>query len=356
MKKRVLLILFVFFAYFLSLCSACINSADDFAVEVEINKNNAYLDIEKLANAKNVVFKDNSYIFQSDYDPDLAVIIKQKNVSCNNCFSIRVQTPTSSETILSPYFSFVSSPTFRNINFANKTSNYEGWNVIFSTNAKQIEFRKGNYYVSVSTFLNRRDVFIEIYENLRDCSQCSGKCLADVYGNKVCFEERFISEIVGVLSNFGIIDRIEDLFFNSRIIGKGQKTITILQSQNSQANLKEAIKKELLFLNNSKILILDSEDIDSIYFLAEDGMAGDNNKIVYDSSDKKWKYYYQTENAVTNIQVDCKEFGKENIPSMKPVFSWRNSPYYVIPLVIVISFLIIIILLTIIGRIIKNTK
>ena len=359
-KKTQFLRVFLILAIlaFLPIVRACANSVDYFALEVQFSKPGIDYDFGRFSHAGNYIVRDNNYIFQSQQNKNIATIISErKDRLCEECLNLRLQIPMETSTKKVPYFSFISSVSGKKVNMTK--SNYKDWIAIFNANS-QIELRKSNIYILLSSFSNRQDIIVEINEELASCEKCDGKCVSSFYG-KNCIPKALKEEIESVLKNYDVINNFDELFWNYRVVGYGEKTVTDLYpSYEENINWKDALIKELEFLKDNKIVNLSEDDIKETGSLAERGKAGDNYRIVYSKNnlgEYKWQYYYETLNTELTDELNCEDFTSSIIPEEKMFFSKIGIPlYYLIPLVGIIILLIILAILFLIGRGIGKKK
>ncbi|MBI2629841.1 hypothetical protein HYW76_01945 [Candidatus Pacearchaeota archaeon] len=353
--KSIFQVLAVAFLFALPMAGACINSRDSFAVEVEFNKQGITDDLSKISSAENVFSENKTYIFQSEYDKEIAsLVFRNSDDLCEGCVSLRMQIPVDSSTKKVPYFSMISSLPEKEINLTWNT-HYKDWTIFYSDNPSQIEFKKEKMYILISFLSRKRELFIELDDKLEDCSECDGKCIHSSYGES-CITKEIKEEIEDVLGYYNVISNFGELFYDYRIIGNGEKTASDLSPvASSELDLKRALEVELNFLQQSGVIGINYEDIRQIAALAQMGKAGKNYRIVYSPKNKRWIYYFQIDNPILTSEPDCRVFLPDKIPQEKIIFKKSEmSVYYSVPLFILISALILIIILIAIGRMVNR--
>ena len=340
---------------------ACINSLDDYALELILNKPNITYDLGKLAKAQPLNKQDNVFILQSQYNKELASIIKETNQSEKLLLSIRLQLPAKTEAKAIPYFSFISSLANKKISSLEEFTFFNGWKIL-SISSLYYEAKKDNIHLVINSAKNKYDLVFEINDFLQGCKNCEGKCiqqsLSNPYG-EACLDSRQKKEINTLLA-FLFNSSFEDLFYNFRVIGKGEKIVTDLSQLKQEIDFSEALKQELVFLKKNSIVNIDDKDISNLAKLADKGMAG-NSRIVYGNGN--WVYYYASVNPALTKELNCQEFSPVSIPSNTPVFQEEKiSVYYLVPILISISFVLALIVIILLARLIvkksqkKNLK
>ena len=325
----------------INLASACINSADDYAVELEMA--NITYSLANLVNFENIIHQQN-YIMQSQYSKNLASILTETQCENKTCLNLRLQMPVETKTIKIPYFSFTSS-IYKKVGL--QKTNYKDWTI--NSNENSIEVKKPGLSILATILPIKTDFIVEINKNIKECEVCDGKCLYSLIGN-FCITKEIKDELNETAIILGL--NSEDIFYSYKIIGKGDKTITDLSPISEETNFREALKQELVFLKTHKTINLSNEDIEKITDLAEKGKAGDS-KIIKSG---KWKYYYETTNKKNDIL--CREFSASLIPISKPKLIITNEKqiYYAIPILLTLFLFLVLIILLILGRIMSQTK
>jgi len=341
--------LLTFILIFPNFSSACINSADSFALEVVFNKNS--YNPNQLSALANTIQKQNSYILQSQYNRNLAAILTE--MPEDNSLSLRLQIPVETATTKIPYFSSISTITGRKINITQGTTNYKEWIIIYTNN---IEMKKEKLSIIVASLPLKYEIFLEINQKLQNCNNCEGKCVYNEYEN-TCITKKLESDIEDILKFSGLINNFNEVFQSYRVTGKGEKTITDLKPLDIGIDWQEAIKQELVWLKDEKIINITHQDIEEISQLSEEGKAG-NSKIVYSDKEEKWLYYYETPNPDLAKELNCKEFLLSDIPKNLPIIGATIgiSTYYLIPIILAFLLLLTLVILFLIARTINKRK
>jgi len=363
MKRALILLGFIgiiiIVASFLA-SALCTNSADDYAVEVLLNKEGISYNTDLLNSAQNVVIDKNKYILQSEYNPSLALIL-EKPQSPLAGLSVRIQIPVKSDTKTVPYLKF-STTSSKSLNFTGEEV-YNGWGVscIDGNPVQQCEFVKQNLDVFADRISSNYEINIEVSESLQSCKSCDGKCLSYL-GKSACFAKEQEDDIQNLLVHFGFISMSESIFTSYKISSLGNADATTISPViNDAIDWKIALKQELYRLSRDSIIIIAPSDIDSISELAAPGKAGQNSRIVYgedENNNKKWMYYYETKFPELTRLENCNEFSVSLVPTGMVVFSGDNnlSPYYIIPIVFTVFLAIMLVVLITLARVININK
>ncbi len=344
MKKVILFFLIFIMSGFVD---GCINTQDDFAVEVVV-ENYSFL---PFSSAQNYYYLNGSYIILSDYSKKIAAKLSKDNY-CDDCLSIKLQIPVQLKVREVPYLNIVSSIYNKKINLKEGVTNYKDWSILKTEDS--IELKKNKVNIFIGIVKNKYDLIIEINEELKNCEICDGYCISGG-GYNVCIPKNIKEDIEGVLVFTGLIKDFRNIFGLYRIAGYGKKLIEDLEPDINPKKIdwEEAMRQELVFLNKNKVIDLDKEDIERIVSLSKQGKAG-NSKIVYDNGE--WKYYYELENVEILPKENCQEFLKTNMPKNPVDFNGGISLYYIVPLFITLALVIFIFILILIGRFIVNRK
>lgn len=349
MKKIIFSALSLILLLQLTLVNAeCLNSADDYAVEVVLNKPDAISNLALLNSAKNVVVDNGKYILKS-INPNMGVVIE----SLGRDVSVRVQVPMKSESKSIPKLEFVTS---RKGDLNISEDFYNGWRITCGSEV-DCEFKKGKTSILASLSGTRYEIDIEINENLASCQGCDGACIASV--NSRCVNKQLRDDIENILKHSGLIDSFSELLVSYRVISSGEVIMNDLTPEASDnINWNDAMRNELLYLRNLNLIFISSEDIEEISKLANQGSAGQNSRIVYDSDAGKWNYYYKTMFPSITKLVNCQELRTSTIPAEEVSFSSGGivSGYFFVPIMITLLLFTLIGILVIIARIVEKTK
>ncbi|MEK6820434.1 MAG: hypothetical protein AABX71_01865 [Nanoarchaeota archaeon] len=340
----------------LPLTAACVNPTDSFASEVVLNKPETYYNLGRFLKAENFLYEDGRYIFQSQYNKNLATILSEISspVCKTNCLSVRLQIPLDEAEFKSYYLSVISSVVGKEISLKEETDNYKGWSII--SGKTSLELKKNQINILISSLDRRSDIIIEINEKLKICGGCDGKCVYTAEGNK-CITREMKEDIEEIMKFLGLINKFSDLFSSYRAV-EAEKTIADLKPAiEPYIDWEEAMKQELVNLKAKGIIDIEDKDIEKIAWLSERGRAGHNSRIVYSEKDREWKYYYDTENPVLIRGVGCEEFPAKNLPRKALDFRKLNfSTYYLIPGMIAFFLAVIFVILYFIARKITKMK
>lgn len=341
----------------------CINSADDYAVEVVLNKPGIGYDLTKLDNAKNILISNNQYILRSDYSSSLATILeKSSDLQCNSLpgLSVRLQIPLKAEEKSFPYLRFTSPPITGSLNISEDI--YNDWKVscVLGNPTPQCEFKKDKTTISANLAGGKYEITLETKENLKSCALCDGICIGS--SEKKCIGKLLMADVEDILKHSGLIDSFEQLVTSYKRFTTGNAIITDLSSETTnEVDWSKAISQELNFLKINNILFITGQDIDQISELAKQGAAGTNSRIVFGEDkdgNEKWMYYSQTKfPSLTKLQ-NCKELSISQIPAGSLSFSGSSnlSSYYAIPIAITSSLLILFFILIVSARLIDSRR
>ena len=361
--KKILFFAVLFFCFQCSFAKGCVNSIDSFAVEVLLNKPDISYNLGKFSLAGEVIrgnfFSSNEYIFQSQYNKNLAVILSENSDLCRrNCVSVRLQIPAQTSQTKIPRFVLLSEVYGKKINLTEDVANYKEWHITFFSDS--VELRKNNVRILVNPKLinPNNEVIIEINEKLQNCENCDGRCVSSQYG-KLCINKKLKEEIEDVLKFSGIINNFDNLFSNYKVVENSEITLTDLKPEINPDSIdwEEALRQELVWLKNREIIDIGKEDIEKVVSLAGKGKAGHNSRIVYAENEDKWLYYYETKDAQLIQETNCEEFSPLQLPQNLPFFTNLSvSPYYLIPLMASVLLFLILFVLVLIARILNKKK
>lgn len=367
MKKQLLLLIPVFLCIFISNASAaCIKTADNYAAEVVLNKPGIDSSLSKLDSAKNVIISNNQYILKSACSPSLAAILENVNdlTSGNSSgLSVRLQIPVKAEGKTYPYLEFVSTGISGTLNVTEDS--YNGWKISCAEGSLslQCEFDKGDTSILVNLVsLDKYELTIETREDLKACGTCDGRCVVGS-GESRCINKQLMSDMEDMLKHAGLVNSFDEVLVSYRLISAASITVTDLVPETSETvDWNSAMSKELAFLRSEGIISITDSDISAISKLASEGAAGQNSRIVYgedNSGNAGWLYYSQTKFPVTTQLTNCREYPLSEIPAGDVYFpspSPISNVYYLVPLVIAGSLLLLFVILAIIARAVERKK
>ena len=363
MKTFIFLAALFFLSFILAgfASAACVNNADDYAVEIVLNKPGIESNLNLLNNAKNVLIEENKYIIQSEYNPNLAVVLENQ-LGVVPGLSFRIQIPVKSEKKTLPLLKFSSSSAKGQLNVSERI--YNGWKIscVEGSPVPECEFSKESTIVSVNLVSSRKyEVVIETTEDLKVCGVCDGVCIGAV--EQRCINQNLKKDIEDILKHFGVSQSFGELLSSYRIISLGTTEKTELSPQFQQTiDWKKAVEQELFRFKQDGIVLMSDSDIDEISKLAEQGKAGQNSRIVYGQDDNRsegWLYYYETRFPTLINLVNCYVFPISLIPTGALLFSGEQSlirTYYLVPLILTSAMIFIFLVLLVVARTVDNRK
>jgi len=355
------LILLISLISVFSVSALCINTADNYAVEVLLNKPDISYDLNVFDNAQNVIIKEHQYILKSNYNPHLALILEKVSSPLQG-LSIRLQIPVKSEEENLPYLKISSTGATGIINLTGE-DNFNGWKIscVSGSPPAQCEFDKGKTSILSSMISpNKYEVVIETREELGDCISCDGRCLILPGGSK-CINRNLRDDIGSVLKYSGLVSSVEEVFLSYKLISSGNAIIIDLSPESStDIDWQEAIKQELRNLNRNSVISITEQDIEEISKLSKKGSAGQNLRIVYGEDkdgEQSWLYYYETKFPILTSLKNCNEFPSSLVPTGMLIFSSSEiSTYYLIPLILTLTLIFLLVILIFIARMINLQK
>jgi hypothetical protein len=333
----------------------CLQSTNNFASEVLLNKPGIDFKLDSLSNAKNVIINQNRYVLQSEYNPNLAVILERDS----NSLSLRLQIPVKAVQTNLQHVKFSSRMLNGKLNVSNGA--YNGWTItcLEGDPIQECEFVKGKTNILISLIsLENYEFTLESYEELGNCNACDGICILNV--NK-CIDRTIKQDIDDLLKYSGFSSSVNELLTSYRVLGSGKVSINELTPEfNGQIDWQSAMKQELTRLRRENILLITNQEIDDISLLSKEGNAGQNNRIVYGEDkqgSEKWLYYYETKlPSLTNLE-SCEEFTTSLVPTGAITFSQGQiSTLYLVPIVITFFFIVLLVILIITARFITVEK
>ena len=356
MKKIIFLTLII--SIFLSnFVISCTTSLDNFASEVLLNKNTIDSNLPILDNGDNVGNWQGAYVLQSQYNPNMTIILSQaEEPFCDNCLSVRLQIPAKMETKEINYLSILSySKSLTAIN----ESNYEGWSITCE-NKDQCYFKKDNVEIIINKVSTEYEVNLDVKGKLDSCDICNGRCIL-TGTSSVCIKRDMKTDIERILVHAGVINNFEDLFVKYKLAGYGTKSTEDLFAESEiRVDWKAAMSKDLNWLRKQGIIHLTDSEISEISELADAGKSGQNSRIYYGeqkNGEKKWMYYYQTKLPELTKFQNCKEFPSSLVPKGVLTFpTFGISVYYFVPIVITGILFTIIIILIVVARLTSKPK
>ncbi|MEM3405822.1 MAG: hypothetical protein QW117_02535 [Candidatus Pacearchaeota archaeon] len=356
----------------------CINSLDDYAIEILFNKQDITKDLSLLENAKNVNYINGNFIFKSSVSDNIALILKKVSYPfCYDCLSLRIQVPVNKTSEEVSFFEFSTVLKNKSLSFNESIfNNASSWDYECFLNF--CSFYKENLFIYLDNSIsNSTKINIEIYgEDIRDYN-CDGKKV--YYSTGVfCINNKNKEEIENLLKNLKIIDKVDELFLNYKIENSGKKIMEkfypdlksdffySLQKQNLTRNYKEDLsdidwnlitEKEIRWIRFNNLITISNKDILEISNLAKLGYAGINKRIYYgedDNGKKRWLYYYESKDAKLTKFNNCEDFSLSIIPKEDLFINYPKKGninlYYLLPIIVTSILFLILIILIIIAR------
>jgi len=362
MKKLFLLAILAILLTFPSVLASCINSADDYAVEVVLNKPGIEYDLSKLNNAQNIIIDNGRYILKSDYSSSIATILEpQSSLTTGQVsgLSVRLQIPLKAKDKTVSNLKFISTNLRGKLNISE--DNYNGWRIscVSGNPIPQCEFKKGLTVISAGLVSqNKYEATIETNENLKECaSLCDGRCISSL-----CIDKQLKTDIESIMKYSGLASSFDEVASSYRLISSGNiQTIDLVPETSEEIDWKSALSQELKSLRTSKIILITDTEISEISLLAEEGASGINSRIIYgeDSQGKEgWYYYDKTKFPTLTTLRNCKEFPVSMIPAGELSFNSNIivPTYYLVPIIIALSLILLFTFLLIIARLVEKNQ
>ena len=363
MKKLFLFTILTIILTLLPLVMAsCINSADDYAVEVVLNKPGIEYDISKLNNAQNIIIDNGKYILKSDYSSSLATILEEQSsltTGSSSGLSVRLQIPLKAKDKTVPSLKFLSTSLKGRLNISE--DNYNGWHIscVSGNPTPQCEFKKGLTLISAGLVSqNKYEATIETNENLIKCtSACDGRCISSL-----CIDKQLKTDIESIIKYSGLAISFNEIALSYRLISSGNiQTIDLVPETSEEIDWKSAVSQELTFLRTSKIILITDSEISEISLLAEKGAAGINSRIIYGEDtqgSEGWFYYDETKFPTLTTLRNCKEFPVSMIPAGDLSFNSNIivPTYYLVPAIIAASLFLLFIFMIVIARLVEKNQ
>jgi len=333
---------------------ACIKSSDDHATEVVINKPGTEYNLNKLINAKNVIFRENKYTFVSHYNDKILVIISEADGAVSGGLtgiSIKLQKPTILQREKVHTLDIISKSIPGQIIPENTSpSSYQGWNIDCTEErtVSECKFLKDETSIITYTEEGRYRAELKITGGIGPCSaqlQCSGYCVRSG-GSSTCIDKERKDEIESILMHSGLIKSFSDLISAYSVVNNGPtSTDTLVEYYDEEINWEEAMGEELTWLKSRDIIRITNEDIKEISELAHVGAAGQNNRIVHAKNKQgvpEWIYYRNSIDPTLVLDKECTEYvispGITGGVTLEPV---NSKLYYIIPAAITVFLLLI---------------
>src|SRR3989344_1658220 len=325
--------------FMLTLSQNCLTSSEDYSAEVVVPNYD-------LSSISSQLFKtENTYRYPSHYSSQNLIVVLSE---IEQGLSIKLQMPTKITEVEKPYIKILSSsvskpreslPLF-----------FNGWKI--ECNEIQCVFEK-NLITLVASKKQQSDLTLEFNRALDLCSQsCSGACFA-ASKDKKCVDSKTLYEIESILRYANVANNFTTVLKNYRVVGSENiQLIEISPIKETLIDWEEAMRQELVWLESSKVISLNKQDIESISSKSSKGQSG-NYRIVYNPSENSWVYYADLPDSVLEDNKDCMGY-----PVLNPS-DLSTSPkqiFYLVPIVIAISSILVLILLILIARLITRNK
>ncbi|MBU3913277.1 MAG: hypothetical protein KKB21_03475 [Nanoarchaeota archaeon] len=366
MKITLTLTLILTLIFLPSVLASCINSADDYAVEVVLNKPGIEYDLKALNNAQNIFINNGRYILKSDYSSSLAAILEEQTgltTLQSSGLSVRLQIPVKAKSTIVPNLKFVSTGLKGMLNVSEEP--YNGWKIscVDGNPIPQCEFKKGLTTISAGLVgQTKYEATIETNENLKECSSsCDGRCIGSI--NMKCIDKQLKDDIESMMKHSGLAKSFDEIASSYRIISSGNiQTTDIAPETSTEIDWETALSQQLRFLRLNKIIAITDLEIEQISSLAQAGAAGINSRIIYGEDphgNETWLYYDKTTFPALTTLKNCKEFPLSSIPAGTLAFNTNISipTYYLVPIIISISLITLFIFLLAVARLVnKNQK
>lgn len=337
----------------------CISSSDDYASEVVLNKPEVEYNLNYLANAKNVIFRDNKYTYVSHYNNNLLVIIseiKDDNYQKSG-LSVKIQMPTISSKENVHVLNLISKSSRGKIIPENVTgATYDGWNIGCSNERiiSECKFSREGVVLTASLNEDSYDIELEVSNSQACDSKCDGYCVRSG-GESTCINNKTKYDIENVLKHAGLIKNFNEFISAYNIKSNGIIPINSITTQlDGDIDWKKALREELLWLKGQDIIRILNDDIDKASSLAKRGASGNNERIVYAKNKMGvagWVYYDESIEPVISFTKECSEYIiSPGITGGVTFDTVSSRTYYLIPVFAVIIIILIFFLVIVFTR------
>lgn len=323
----------------LTSAASCLTSSEEFATEVVI-PNYDESRVSSLGGRYG-----GAVIFAAEYGSQLVAVARETTFPTG--LSVRIQQPTRTEEIRRPYVRIVSYSA--SIDARYNLAPYNRWETICDD--RSCSFNKNTLALS---YVQARpgEVAIEFSQGLPLCSAaCTGSCIETATESR-CVDANTQLELDALIRYAALGNNFHDLLDNYRSAGSEDITLTdIVPITSNPVEWSEALRQELVSLQAKGVITLSAQDIENIGSLGAKGQAGRNYRIVKDSETGAWTYYDQTSDAVLTSERDCNVYALSQAQESPEVIV--NS-FYLIPIIIVVSGLLLFGVLIIIARVVRS--
>ena len=349
MKKTSFLTL-ILIILLISSISVSAFSNDDYAVEVVLNKPGVDCNFYNLDKLDNIKIENNKYIAPSQYNQELAAIFYlESGLTCGKSqgLIVRLQLPTKISETNVPYVKFIS-----NLNKDMNTSqeNFKtGWDILCSN--QQCTLKKERTSLDINQISKSKyEVTLESSTGL--LSPSAGlKCFSK-YGNILCLSSSLEKEMNDALEN--IVAPFKEFLTSYNIIIIGTKTEnTIIPAISLQPDWREAMRQELVNLQRKGVAPLENKDIEEIVALTQQGKAGRNLRIVYDSDINSYIYYYKTSLPILSQELNSAPFV---FPITGSAVNPVSNPYYLVPIIITSVLFVVFFFLIVLAKLLTRER
>lgn len=334
---------FILIALILSAASVsaatCLTSSEDYAVEVVIPEYNIF---EARRGAQ---MEPYGYAAQSVYNTELVTIFKEVKKPVAG-LSIRLQIPTATEEVRKPRVKLTSTSQTGTLR-ERMVPTINGWTI--SCVSELCALQKDKVLITATSGSVAPEVSLEISEFLSSCSTgCSGSCFA-VFSQSRCIPAHMKTDIQAILRYANISNSLDELFEEYRIVGSEDFVVTDIRPLTAlSVSWPEALRQELVALEQRGAIDVTRDDIESIVAYAVQGQAGENYRII--NNNGTWTTYNRLPGVTLSEQRDCQAYPVPDFSSKA-----LNS-FYLVPLIIVGIAVIAAIALIITGRLIASAQ
>ncbi|MEK6899057.1 MAG: hypothetical protein AABW79_03090 [Nanoarchaeota archaeon] len=317
--------------------SQCLTSSDEFAVEVVIPDYN-------LAKIESLTDRNfNYYYSQAKANDKIIALFKETNQG----LSLRLQLPTDAVAIEDNGFRITSTSVGKLKRPLIKE--FIGWKIECSSLG--CDFSKGKLHLE--SLFNGGEATIEIDDNLDACSEeCSGKCFS-VTSEQLCVDNAMQKDFDQILKFANISNDFSSFLvsYRAQVLDKPivyEMTPTFSPKESWQTIMRD----ELDYWRLNGVFNISQEDIDHITSLSARGRA-ENYRIVYDAQNGVWNYNDQLDNLDFTSDKDCRVF---SIEERTATDDKQVDLFYVIPIVLGVSALLLLVILIVVSRALDKRK
>ncbi|HLD37390.1 MAG TPA: hypothetical protein VJA86_02280 [Candidatus Nanoarchaeia archaeon] len=322
----------------------CRLTAENYAVEVFLNKDYVEYNLGSMNSSDSVLKLDNSYIFKSFYGNNLYTILSEQAApggsDAERFLSVKLQLPVKKEERNVSYLRITSFKKFEN---ADLSAELRGWAKVCSKELDSCTFEKGKISITIEHAEDGFSGYIDFLDSdFYECSgskDCSGECMYFM-SQRACVPQFVIDEISSLVQSIGISNNFKD-FTISRKTTTGSYTVyELVPEANGSIKWQDAMKDELSWLKSQDIIHITERDIAEIAILSEGGRVG-AGRVYYginEASMLAWTYSNADESRIAD-ESDCDEFypaGSSKMTGLS-IFSIKTSGrlYMLIPIIFI---------------------